>query len=45
MKPDELALAVHYTMAYKVQTPMFFRSHNNLPITRFTAEFSTIKDK
>ena len=38
MKPNELALAVHHTMTYKVQTHMFSMSHNNLPITRFTVK-------
>lgn len=36
MKPNELALVVHYTMTYKVQTHMFSMSYSNLLITRFT---------
>ena len=36
MKLDESALVVHHTMTYKVQTHMFFMSHTNLLMTRFT---------
>lgn len=35
MKLDELALVIHHTMTYKVQTHMLSKSHNNLPITKF----------